>query len=161
MTEAAASVNETAVDMLRIGRRTCENMVLESAMHAGVNANELFQFLKPETIRQLSQIKTSFSVPTTLNRAIDAIGDRHIQWLRDNQWAPVIARHLRYGGKLIGICGGFQMLGTAIDDPDGIEGAPGSAEGLGLLQMQTRLYPEKQLRRVEGTLALCSAGGSA
>jgi adenosylcobyric acid synthase len=65
-----------------------------------------------------------------------------------------LARHLRYGGKVIGICGGFQMLGRRIHDPEGIEGAPGSSAGLGWLDIETTLEAGKQLRNVRGMLAL-------
>jgi adenosylcobyric acid synthase len=75
-----------------------------------------------------------------------------LAWLRAQGWESAIARHLRYGGKVLGICGGFQMLGRAIHDPDGLEGAPGSSEGLGWLAIETTLLPEKQLRRVRGVL---------
>lgn len=80
-----------------------------------------------------------------------------LQWLRDNHWPEAMSRHLRYGGKLIGICGGFQMLGQEIDDPQGIEGPAGSSKGLCLLDMVTALQPQKQLRQVRGTLALNAA----
>ncbi len=80
-----------------------------------------------------------------------------LDWLRDQGWEAAIARHLRYGGKLIGICGGFQMLGTAIHDPDGIEGRAGSTPGLGLLDLETTLETDKCLRRVRGRLALDDA----
>ncbi|WP_220813486.1 cobyric acid synthase [Pseudomonas paralcaligenes] len=74
--------------------------------------------------------------------------------LREHGWDAAIARHLRYGGKLLGICGGLQMLGTRIDDPHGLEGPAGSSAGLGLLDYATVLEPEKQLRNVHGRLAL-------
>ncbi|MEM9683730.1 MAG: cobyric acid synthase [Pseudomonadota bacterium] len=61
-----------------------------------------------------------------------------------------IAAHLRRGGHVLGLCGGFQMLGRAIDDPAGIEGHTGSVEGLGLLDVSTRLTPEKSLRSITG-----------
>ncbi|QNK00171.1 cobyric acid synthase [Dyella telluris] len=77
-----------------------------------------------------------------------------LAWLRAQGWEETISRHLRYGGKLIGICGGFQMLGRFVHDPQGIESAPGSSQGLGWLRMETTLEARKQLRRVEGTLAL-------
>ena len=79
---------------------------------------------------------------------------RDLQWLRDNGWEPAIHKHLRYGGKLIGICGGFQMLGDSIDDPKGIESEPGKSAGLGFFELETTLAAEKQLRRVAGRL-LC------
>jgi len=72
--------------------------------------------------------------------------------LRQHAWEPYLQRHLRYGGRILGICGGFQMLGKAIHDPAGIEGSPGSSEGLGLLDIETTLKPNKQLKNVTGTL---------
>ncbi len=77
-----------------------------------------------------------------------------LAWLRQQGWEAAIRRHLRYGGKVIGICGGYQMLGNQIHDPLGLEGAPGSSPGLGLLDLETTLAPEKQLRNVRGHLAL-------
>ncbi|MGM0783505.1 MAG: cobyric acid synthase [Pseudomonadota bacterium] len=75
-----------------------------------------------------------------------------LQWLRAQGWETVIARHLRYGGQVLGICGGFQMLGSAVHDPDGLEGAAGSMPGLGLLDLETRMVAGKQLRNVMGRL---------
>lgn len=80
-----------------------------------------------------------------------------LDFLRANGWHRALLRHLRYGGKLIGICGGMQMLGRRIHDPDGREGPAGSSDALGLLDFDTTLAPEKQLRRVTGRLA----GGAA
>ena len=77
-----------------------------------------------------------------------------LHWLREQGHEVTIQRHLRYGGKLIGICGGFQMLGRQLHDPLGLEGAPGSQDGLGLLDCETSLEPEKQLRNVTGNLQL-------
>ena len=77
-----------------------------------------------------------------------------LQRLREQGWDQAIYRHLRYGGKLIGICGGFQMLGRTVHDPEGFEGAPGVSPGLDLLDLETTLVPQKQLRRVEGRLSL-------
>ncbi|MDF1781833.1 MAG: cobyric acid synthase [Alcanivoracaceae bacterium] len=77
-----------------------------------------------------------------------------LDFLRAQGWDKHIERHLRYGGKLLGICGGFQMLGDDIGDPDGLEGEPGGSPGLGWLSMQTRLMPGKQLRNVSGELLL-------
>jgi len=74
--------------------------------------------------------------------------------LRVAGWDSAIKQHLRYGGKLIGICGGLQMLGQHIHDPLGIEGEVGSSAGLGLLELETTLAAEKQLRNVCGTLLL-------
>lgn len=81
-----------------------------------------------------------------------------LAWLRAQGWDQALLRHLRYGGKLIGICGGFQMLGQSIADPHGVEGAPGSRmPGLGLLEMETELRAHKQLRQVAGTCRFAPA----
>lgn len=77
-----------------------------------------------------------------------------LQWLRQQGWEQAIRRHLRYGGKLLGICGGYQMLGRSIHDPHGLEGPAGSLPGLDLLELETTLAAEKQLKRSEGTLCL-------
>jgi adenosylcobyric acid synthase len=70
--------------------------------------------------------------------------------MQSSGWPELINRHLRYGGKVIGICGGFQMLGEAIHDPQAIESAAGSSRGLGLLQFETTLAGNKTLRNVKG-----------
>jgi adenosylcobyric acid synthase len=75
-----------------------------------------------------------------------------LTWLRANGWEAAIRKHLRYGGKLLGICGGLQMLGTRIADPLGLEGAAGESEALGLLDFDTVLEADKQLRNVTGRL---------
>jgi adenosylcobyric acid synthase len=70
--------------------------------------------------------------------------------VRAQGWDIDLAAHVRRGGAVLGICGGFQMLGRRIADPDGIEGPPGEAEGLGLLDLDTILGGDKQLREVRG-----------
>jgi adenosylcobyric acid synthase len=75
-----------------------------------------------------------------------------LAWLREQGWDAAILRHVRYGGRVVGICGGMQMLGRAVHDPEGVEGAPGSSAGLGLLDLETTLAPTKQLRNVRGRL---------
>jgi adenosylcobyric acid synthase len=80
-----------------------------------------------------------------------------LAYLRAQGWEAALQTHLRYGGKVLGICGGFQMLGEAIHDPLGLEGAPGSAAGLGWLALETTLEPEKRLARVRGRLAFDEA----
>ena len=74
--------------------------------------------------------------------------------LRQYGWDTSIKRHIRYGGKLIGICGGYQMLGERIDDSKGIEDQPGLATGLGIFSMDTTLQTAKILKQVKGRLAL-------
>ncbi|MDQ0741604.1 cobyric acid synthase [Pseudomonas sp. W4I3] len=80
-----------------------------------------------------------------------------LTYLRANGWDSAVARHLRYGGKVLGICGGLQMLGEQVHDPLGLEGPVGSSDGLGLLAFSTTLEQEKQLRNVRGRLLLENA----
>jgi adenosylcobyric acid synthase len=78
-----------------------------------------------------------------------------LAWLQQQDggaWRPYLQRHLRYGGKVIGLCGGYQMLGRSIDDPDGVEGKQASVPGLSFLDCRTTLSAEKQLRNVTGQL---------
>ncbi len=80
-----------------------------------------------------------------------------LAFLRAQGWDRAIAKHLRYGGKLMGICGGFQMLGREVQDPLGLEGDPGKSPGLGWLDMQTTLTVHKQLRNAVGKLVRSEA----
>jgi adenosylcobyric acid synthase len=80
-----------------------------------------------------------------------------LEWLRARGWAEYLAKHLRYGGKVLGICGGMQMLGRVIADPDGVEGDAGESPGLGLLHCTTVLLPDKRLTNVTGHLQLENA----
>ena len=67
---------------------------------------------------------------------------------RENGWDRDLAAHRRRGGHVVGICGGYQMLGRMVRDPDGIEGSVTEAEGLGLLDIETVMEPEKTVRNV-------------
>jgi adenosylcobyric acid synthase len=77
-----------------------------------------------------------------------------LNWLRQAGWENAILRHLRYGGKLIGICGGFQMLGRNLHDPDEIESSVKNFNGLGLLDMETTFQRQKHLARITATLQI-------
>lgn len=77
-----------------------------------------------------------------------------LDYARSQGWDADIKRHIRLGGKVVGICGGYQMLGQLIDDPQGIEGPSGSSIGLELLDMQTELRSEKKLTNVTGFMTL-------
>ncbi|MGH6812937.1 MAG: cobyric acid synthase, partial [Methylocella sp.] len=70
---------------------------------------------------------------------------------RREGWDIDLFAHRRRGGHVFGLCGGYQMLGRAIRDPMGVEGPPGEARGLGLLDIETELLGDKLLARVQGT----------
>ena len=72
-----------------------------------------------------------------------------LAYLREQGWDLDLVAHLRRGGHVLGICGGYQMLGTVIHDPDGLEGPPGHEAGLGLLDVETRMSPDKRLSEVD------------
>ncbi len=71
-----------------------------------------------------------------------------LEFLRRQGWDVDLKAHWRRGGRILGICGGYQMLGRKVSDPEGLEGAPGESEGLGFLNVETVLDPVKRLSRV-------------
>ena len=66
-------------------------------------------------------------------------------------WDIDLKAHVRRGGRVFGICGGYQMLGARVSDPDGVEGPPGGMAGLGLLDIETVLNGAKTLAEISGT----------
>lgn len=114
-----------------------------------------------DPLRHHPQVDFHFVAPNETPPTADLVilpGSKSVQadlnWLRAQGWESYLQRHLRYGGKLLGICGGWQMLGTKLHDPQGIEGAANSLEGLGYFATETCLMPEKQLKNREGYLCL-------
>ncbi len=75
-----------------------------------------------------------------------------LAFLRTQGWDIDLAAHVRRGGRVLGICGGYQMLGRRLSDAEGVEGAPDAAEGLGLLDVETVMTGDKTLRPVTGRL---------
>tara|TARA_R110002072_G_scaffold24747_2_gene83657 strand:+ start:18786 stop:20273 length:1488 start_codon:yes stop_codon:yes gene_type:complete len=82
-----------------------------------------------------------------------------LAFLKEHKWQDAILRHVRFGGKVLGICGGFQMLGKSVHDPFDYEGKvaserkTGSSDGFSLLNIETTLYKDKQLFTREGRLS--------
>ena len=70
-----------------------------------------------------------------------------LAFLRAQGWDIDIAAHVRRGGHVLGICGGFQMLGQSVRDPNGVDGAAGESAGLGLLDVHTTMTEQKHLTR--------------
>jgi len=73
-----------------------------------------------------------------------------LAFLRAQGWDIDLAAHIRRGGRVLGICGGYQMLGRSVEDPDGIEGPPESVAGLGHLPVVTRLTGDKRVTATRG-----------
>ncbi|MDN3637326.1 cobyric acid synthase [Simiduia curdlanivorans] len=87
-------------------------------------------------------------LPGTKNTRAD------LAFMAEQGWDIQLSSHLRYGGKVMGICGGLQMLGRWVHDPMGVEGEAGSLKGLGLLNFETELRDRKTLLNVTGKLQL-------
>ena len=77
-----------------------------------------------------------------------------LAFMREQGWDIDVIAHHRRGGHVLGICGGYQMLGRAVHDPDGMEGPAGSTPGLGLLDIETRMSGDKSLREVSARHAV-------
>jgi len=80
-----------------------------------------------------------------------------LAFFREQGWAIDLLAHARRGGRILGVCGGYQMLGRRVADPDGIEGPAGGVEGLRFLDVETTLTGDKTLQHVAGK---CVANGS-
>ncbi len=114
-----------------------------------------------DPLRLHPQVDLQFIAPDQTPPPADLIilpGSKNVaadlNWLRQQGWEQHIQQHLRYGGKLLGICGGYQMLGMEILDPENIEGPSAHTTGLALLDFSTTLKPHKQLLRSSGILKL-------
>lgn len=117
--------------------------------------------LHPDIDFDYVSLQTQAAIHATHLPAADVLilpGSKNVRadlaFLRQQGWDKDIATHLRYGGKVLGICGGYQMLGQSIADPLGIEDSAGDTTGLDYLPLSTELKAEKQLRRVRGELTL-------
>lgn len=113
-----------------------------------------------DPLRHHPQVDLRYVGPGELPPAADLVilpGSKSVrsdlEWLRSNGWPEYLARHLRYGGKVMGICGGLQMLGRVVADPLGLEGPRGESPGLQWLDLETTLEAEKQLRNTVGRLS--------
>ena len=110
--------------------------------------------LKAEPDAEVVMVRAGEAIPADAGLIIlpgtkSTIGD--LKRLRENGWDAQIHAHVKRGGHVIGICGGYQMLGQKISDPEHIDGDTTDADGLGLLQMETVMKAEKTLGQVQGT----------
>jgi adenosylcobyric acid synthase len=103
-----------------------------------------------DPLNRLAGISTAFlEQPQELSRfnAVILPGSKNtcfdLKWLHRNGWSALLKTYVANGGHVLGICGGYQILGTRVHDPDGLEGPPGSTDGLGLLPVETVLKAPK------------------
>lgn len=103
---------------------------------------------------RLTMLRAGQAIPGDADLVIvpgskSTIGD--LAFLRAQGWEGDLLAHRRRGGHVLGICGGYQMLGRMIRDPSGADGVAGQVEGLALLEVETTMSPDKRLERVTGT----------
>ncbi len=108
-----------------------------------------FDPLAAEPEVELVYVRAGEAIPSDAGLVIlpgskSTIGD--LEDLKAHGWDADIAAHVRRGGRVIGICGGYQMLGRSVSDPLGIEGGAQDVSGLGLLEVETVMAPEKTVR---------------
>jgi adenosylcobyric acid synthase len=89
-----------------------------------------------EQIQTLSNFRAVI-LPGTKNTCFD------LKWLHTGGWSQLIKTYAQAGGHVLGICGGYQMMGSRVRDPNGLEGSPGSTAGLDLLPVETQLKAPK------------------
>jgi len=110
--------------------------------------------LKMEPDVEVVMVRSGEVIPADCNLVIlpgskSTRGD--LAFLRQQGWDIDLQAHIRRGGRVLGICGGYQMLGRTINDPAGIEGTPGHDDGLGLLDVTTTMESGKNLTTIEAT----------
>ena len=127
-------------------------MTIAVPMLARIANFDDFDPLRMEPSVRLAFVKPGEPLPVTdlviLPGSKATIAD--LKFLRQQGWDIDLAAHARRGGRVLGVCGGYQMLGKSVSDPHGVEGPPGEIEGLRLLDVATVLTGEKMLRQVEG-----------
>jgi adenosylcobyric acid synthase len=143
---------EDAVDLDRVHASTASRVIAVPVLARIANFDDLDP-LGMEPGVKLVFVRPGKAIPGNADVVIlpgskSTIGD--LAFLRAQGWDIDIAAHVRRGGHVLGLCGGYQMLGQTIADPDGIEGPSGTVEGLGLLDIATIMSADKSTRLVQG-----------
>jgi len=151
---------EDAISTAQRSEKECEQLKVVVPVLPRISNHTDFDALRMHPnvdLRFVSVDQTDFDADLIiLPGSKNVLGD--LARLKQAGWQSALNKHLRYGGKVIGLCGGYQMLGGNISDPEAVETELGSANGFGLLNTETVLYPEKQLKRVSGVLLDPSLG---
>ena len=143
---------EDAVDLDRVHASTASRVIAVPVLARIANFDDLDP-LGMEPGVKLVFVRPGEAIPGNADVVIlpgskSTIGD--LAFLRAQGWDIDIAAHVRRGGHVLGLCGGYQMLGQTIADPDGIEGPAATVEGLGLLDIATVMSADKSTRLVQG-----------
>ncbi|MGD2186126.1 MAG: cobyric acid synthase, partial [Desulfobacterales bacterium] len=100
---------------------------------SALNDMDVYYLEKVQTLKAFKAV----ILPGSKNTRFD------LNWLLTSGWTNALSEYLKAGGHVMGICGGYQMMGKTVHDPTGLEGQPGSSEGLGLLPIETTLKAPK------------------
>jgi adenosylcobyric acid synthase len=149
---------EDAVDLDRVHASMASRVIAVPVLARIANFDDLDPLGMEPGVR-LVFVRPGEAIPGNADVVIlpgskSTIGD--LAFLRAQGWDIDIKAHVRRGGHVLGLCGGYQMLGQTIADPDGIEGPAGTVEGLGLLDVSTVMNADKSTRLVQGVH--CSTG---
>jgi adenosylcobyric acid synthase len=143
---------EDAVDLDRVHASMASRVIAVPVLARIANFDDLDPLGMEPGVR-LVFVRPGEAIPGNADVVIlpgskSTIGD--LAFLRAQGWDIDIKAHVRRGGHVLGLCGGYQMLGQTIADPDGIEGPAGTVEGLGLLDVATVMSADKSTRLVQG-----------
>jgi adenosylcobyric acid synthase len=158
--EAAWLPAEDAVDLDRVHASSASRVIAVPVLARIANFDDLDP-LGMEPGVKLIFVRAGEPIPANADVVIlpgskSTIGD--LAFLRAQGWDIDIRAHARRGGHVLGLCGGYQMLGKTIADPDGLEGRAGAVEGLGLLDIATIMSADKSTTLVNGTH--CATGAA-
>jgi adenosylcobyric acid synthase len=158
--QAAFLPAEDAVDLDRTHASSSTRIIAVPVLARIANFDDLDP-LGMEPGAKLVFIRPGEAIPGNADVIIipgskSTIGD--LAFLRAQGWDIDIKAHVRRGGHVLGLCGGYQMLGRTIADPDGVDGSPGTVEGLGLLDIATLMSADKSTTLVTGTH--CATGAA-
>jgi adenosylcobyric acid synthase len=157
--QAAWLPAEDALDLESNAARADATCVIAVPMLARIANFDDLDPLAMEPGVALRFVRPGEPIPSEANVVIlpgsqSTLGD--LAFLRAQGWDIDIAAHVRRGGHVLGLCGGYQMLGKSIADPDGLDGAPGCIEGLGLLDIDTVMQGDKSTTLTNGVH--CASG---
>jgi adenosylcobyric acid synthase len=143
--QAAWLPAEDAIDLDRVQTSSAQKVVAVPVLARIANFDDLDPLGMEPGVR-LVFVRPGAPIPADADVVIlpgskSTIGD--LAFLRAQGWDIDIKAHVRRGGQVLGLCGGYQMLGRTIADPDGIDGPAGTVEGLGLLDVATTMDANK------------------
>jgi adenosylcobyric acid synthase len=145
--------SEDGIDLRDYERKPGARITIAVPIFSRISNFDDFDPLNAEPDVEVQMIEPGCALPGDADLVIlpgskSTIAD--LRFLREMGWDVDLRAHLRRGGHIVGICGGYQMLGRFVDDPDGVEGPRERIDGLGLLDVETRLTSRKVLTPVAG-----------